>query len=89
MKEHSPEIVGIITNGSVLSFAIGTPGKPKKVYGGIKIGEKILNKKSVIDSADPKNLALSKRKDEFISNNTNLARFEINLTRIAQTLSFD
>ena len=89
MKEHSPEIVGIITNGSVFSFAIGTPGKPKKVYGGINIGETILSKKSVIDSADPKNLGYSKRKDEIISNHTNLARFEINLTRIAQTLILD
>ena len=40
VKQQSPEIIGLVTNGSCLYFSIGFPGKPKNIFGGVDIGER-------------------------------------------------
>ena len=83
---QSPELIAIITNGSVLSFSLGIPGKLKTVFGGVDIGNKT-------DNSELSKIRLEARDEENKSdnpidhaNNSNVAAFEINLTKIAQQL---
>ena len=83
---QSPELFAIITNGSVLSFSLGIPGKLKTVFGGVDISNNT-------DSSELSNIRLEARDEENKSespidhaNNSNVATFEINLTKIAQHL---
>ena len=83
---QSPELVAIITNGSVLSFSLGIPGKLKTVFGGVDIG-------NITGNSELSNIKLEARDEENKSespidhaNHSNVATFEINLTKIAQHL---
>ena len=83
---QSPELIAIITNGSVLSFSLGIPGKLKRVFGGVDISNKT-------DNSELSNIRLEARDEENKSespidraNQSNVATFEINLTKIAQHL---
>lgn len=89
MDNKSPEIVGIITNGSVLHFSMGIPGRLKKVFGGIDINEVTRNNDSSIDEHDFQILTNRPEKADAPSTSTNIARFEINLTKIAQNLKLE
>ena len=80
---QSPELIAIITNGSVLSFSLGIPGKLKRVFGGVDIS----------NNSELSNIRLEARDEENKSespidraNQSNVATFEINLTKIAQHL---
>ena len=88
-KTNSPEIIAIITNGSVLYLSLGRPGRPKSVFGGVDIG-------GVSGNSDLSNIGLESQNAENISGNSggstiasDVARFEINLTKIAQNLELD
>ena len=39
MRLDAPEIIGILTNGSQLNFAIGFTSQPKKLFGGVDISD--------------------------------------------------
>ena len=86
VKKQSPEIIGIVTNGSCLYFSIGFPSKPKNIFGGVEIGERGENQRVEFKECN------SRESDDFFrsldprKSDTNLARFEINLTKIAQNL---
>lgn len=86
VKKQSPEIIGIVANGSYLYFSIGFPGRPKNIFGGVEIGER-----GKIQRVEFKECNSRESDDLFRSldpgqSDTNLARFEINLTKIAQNL---
>ena len=89
MGDQSPAIIGIITNGSLLYFSLGFPGKLKKVFGGIDISEVSKSNDASIANLDSQ-VAVS-RTEEYgaLSTSSNLARFEINLTKVAQNLELD
>lgn len=38
VEQKSPEVIGIVTNGSSLHFSIGLSGKLKNIFGGVEIG---------------------------------------------------
>ena len=86
IKRQSPEIIGLVTNGSFLYFSIGFPGKPKNIFGGVDIGERdeILGMK--FNKFSSREAAEQFRSLDPRQSDTNLARFEINLTKIAQNL---
>ena len=89
MIPRSPEIVAIITNGSVIYFSLGFPGKLKKVFGGIDIGEISKNDNSSIANIDSQVEVDLFEESNHPSTDSNVARFEINLTKIAQNLKLD
>ena len=83
---QSPELIAIITNGSVLSFSLGFPEELKTVFGGVDISNKT-------DNSELPNIRLEARDEENKSESpidhathSNVATFEINLTKIAQHL---
>lgn len=88
-ETNSPEIIAIITNGTVLHFSLGVPGKLKTVLGGIDISEKSENSdlSFVSFESQGEKITFGKMADSTIS--SNLARFEVNLTKIAQNLELD
>ena len=86
VKRHSPEIIGLVTNGSCLYFSIGFPSKPKNIFGGIDIGERKEIQGMKFNECSSKETADLFRSLDPRKSDTNLARFEINLTRIAQNL---
>ena len=86
---NSPEVIAIITNGSVLYFSLGFPGKPRTVFGGVNIGE-------VSGKGNLSNISLESQGEATESGNSanstissNVARFEVNLTKIAKQLASD
>lgn len=89
VKKQSPEIIGIVTNGSCLYFSIGFPGRPKNIFGGIEIGERDENQGVEFNECNSKELDDLLRPLDPQQSDTNLARFEINLTKIAQNLAVE
>ena len=88
-KANSPEIIAIITNGSVLYFSLGFPGKPKTVFGGIDISEFSANSDLSNVSLESQSEATKSQDSSDSTISSNVARFEINLTKIAQQLELD
>ena len=86
MKDHSPEIIGTVTNGSLLYFAVGFTGKPKTIYGGVDINETSRSKNIAFTKCDSRQTADPSIRPSSEPSRSNLARFEINLTQIAQNL---
>lgn len=88
-KTNSPEIIAIITKGSVLNFSLGFPGKPKTVFGGVDISE--ISGKSDLSIATLESQSEAKKSANSAHSTTrsNVARFEVNLTKIAQNLQLD
>ena len=86
VKQQSPEIIGIVTNGSCLYFSIGFLGRPKNIFGGVDIGERGEIQGMKFNECDSKESADLFRSLDLKQSSTNLARFEINLTKIAQNL---
>ena len=85
MQDKSPEILAIITNGSIFNFSIGFPGKPKSLTSGVDIkNPSESGKTGVSDKAEP-----SLEEPAAPTVNSNIARFELNLTKLAQTLNLD
>ena len=41
VEQKSPEVIGIVTNGSSLHFSIGLSGKLKNIFGGVEVGARI------------------------------------------------
>ena len=86
MEDSAPEIVGMITDGVILYFAIGFSGKPKTVYGGIDISSSSQIQNTTLQEGCSSELVILSHKSESTSMNSNVARFEINLTKVAQNL---
>ena len=86
---NSPEIIAIITNGSVLHFSLGFPGKPKTVFGGVDISEVSVNSDLSNFSLESQSEASKFGNSADASTSSNVARFEINLTKIAQHLELN
>ena len=89
MTNNSPEIIGIVTNGSILNFAIGLSGQPKKVYGGIDISESIKDEQLKFEPVELQDSTPKTQQVNTPFGDQNLARFEINITKIAQSLELD
>ncbi len=89
MKDNSPEIIGIVTNGSILNFVIGLSGQPKKVYGGIDISESIKDGQLKFEPVELQDLTPTIQQINTPLGDQNLARFEINITKIAQSLDLN
>ncbi|MDE0309643.1 MAG: hypothetical protein OXI60_07425 [Acidiferrobacterales bacterium] len=88
MVDGSPEIVGIITNGTLLYFAIGAPGRPKKIYGGVDISEN--NENCTFSLQEVESSQMTQNAQFLTSSSTsNLARFEFKLTNIARSLMLE
>ena len=83
---QSPELIAIITNGSVLSFSLGIPGKLKTVFGGVDISNKTDNSELSIIRLEARDAENKFENPIDLSNHSNIATFEINLTKIAQHL---
>ena len=86
VKQQSPEIIGLVTNGSCLYFSIGFLGKPKNIFGGVDIGERDEIQGMKFNECNSREAADQFRSLDSRQSDTNLARFEINLTKIAQNL---
>ncbi len=86
VKRQSPEIIGIVTNGSCLYFSIGFPGRPKNMFGGVDIGERDHSLDVEFNECDSNESVDLSPPLDLRQSDTNLARFEINLTKIAQNL---
>lgn len=89
IKTNSPEIIAIITNGSVLNFLLGLPGKPKTVFGGVDISEVSGNSDLSITNLESQSEANKSENSADLTIDLNVAQFEINLTKIAQHLELD
>ena len=89
MDDQSPEIIGIVTNGSLLYFSLGFPGKLKKVFGGIDISEVSKSNDASIANLDSQVTVGRTEEHGPLSTGSSLARFEINLTKVAQNLKLD
>ena len=87
MNTRSPEIIGIITNGSILYFSLGLPGMLKKVFGGVNMSDLSRNNVPSIARLNSHNATDRTEESEATTIGSNLARFEINLTKIAQNLN--
>ena len=89
MNSRSPDIIAIITDGTILYFSLGFPGSPKKVFGGVDIN--MAGKKSGPSHAELQSqvkIGQSSEQDTPLTA-SNVARFEISLTAIAQSLNLD
>ena len=88
-ESQSPEIIAMITNGSVLYFSLGLPGKVKTVFGGVDIGK--ASGKDNLSNVVLKSQSEENKFENLADSTTgsNIARFEINLTKIAQNLELD
>ena len=89
MENQSPEIVGIVINGTIFHFAIGFSGKPQKIYGGVDINETSRRKYLSFDECDSQETADTSNLSSNEPSRSNIARFEISLTQIAQNLILD
>ena len=89
MTDNSPEIIGIVTNSSVLNFSIGLSGQPKKVYGGIDISESIKDEQLKFEPVELQDLTPTTQQVNTPFGDPNLARFEFNVTKIAQSLDLN
>ena len=89
MTDNSPEIIGIVTNGSILNFAIGLSGQPKKVYGGVDISESIKDEQLKFEPVELQDSTPTTQQVNTPFGDQNLARFEINIKKIAQSLELD
>ena len=87
MNAQSPEIIAMIINGSVLYFSMGFPGKLKTVFGGVDINDKKENRTLSIAWSDER--SETHKSENSVDNKlgSNVAQFEINLTKIAQNLN--
>ena len=86
VRQQSAEIIGIVTNGSCLYFSIGFPGRPKNIFGGVEIGKGGEYQRVEFKEYNPRESNEFFRSLDPGQSDTNLARFEINLTTIAQNL---
>ena len=86
VNQQSPEIIGIVTNGSCLYFSIGFPGRPKSIFGGIDISGREENQAVEINECNSRESDDLFRSLDPRQSDSNLARFEINLTKVAQHL---
>ena len=88
-ETNSPEIIAIITHGSVLYFSLGFPGKPKTVFGGVDISEVSGKSDLSITSLESQSESNKSADSADSTTSSNVARFEVNLTKIAQNLKLD
>lgn len=88
-SSDSLDIIAIITNGSVLYLSLGFPGKPKTVFGGVDIGGSSVNSGLSIIDLESQIEANNSGKSGDSAIASNVARFEINLTKIAQHLKLE
>ncbi len=82
MNASSPEITALICKGTILYFSLGLPGQLKQVFGGVDISEKGTGANHFAASGESNSVIDLTKK-------SNIARFEFNLTKTAQTLEIN